>query len=135
MSRQCLYDAVVRFDVAGIVAGTTPGMRAAIRLRLGWHIEPDNFDNLLGVTNGARVEHDEIVRARRSNPNESLSQIAERLGCSLSTIKRHLRQERSHDTRPVLRVVPPSYEQVAQALQDVLESRRLANQRTVLVAA
>ena len=130
ISHQCLYDAVVRFDVAGIVAGTTPAMRQAIRQRLGWHIEPDNFDNLLGVSNGAHVEHDDIVRARRSNPTESLNQLAEHLGCSLSTVKRHLRQERSLADRPKLSVVPPSYEQVAQALQDVLASRRLINRQT-----
>jgi len=130
ISHQCLYDAVVRFDVAGIVAGTTPAMRQAIRQRLGWHIEPDNFDNLLGVSNGAHVEHDDIVRARRSNPTESLNQLAEHLGCSLSTVKRHLRQERSLAARPKLSVVPPSYEQVAQALQDVLASRRLINRQT-----
>jgi len=125
----------VRFDVAGIVAGTTPAMRQAIRQRLSWHIEPDNFDNLLGVTNGAHIDHDDIVRARRSNPAESLSQLSERLGCSLSTVKRHLRQERTDAARPNLRIVPPSYEQVAQALQDILDNRRLATRQDKLVAA
>jgi len=127
MSRSCLYDAVVRFDVAGIVAGTTPAMRDAIRRRLSWHVEPDNFDALLGVTSGQRVVHDDIVAARRANPSESLGQLAERLGCSLSTVKRHLRQERTTATKPALRVVPPSYEQVVQALRDELASRQLAD--------
>jgi len=124
VSRKCLYDAVVRFDVAGIVASTTPMMREAIRDRLGWHVEPDGFDALLGVTSGQRVEHNEIVRARRSNPNESLGQLAERLGCSLSTVKRHLRQERTGDAHADWGIVPPSFEQVEQALDDLLAEKR-----------
>ena len=121
--RQCLYNAVVRFDVAGLVAGTTPAMRAATRQRLGWKVEPENFDALLGIAAGQHVNHDDVVRARRANPQESLVQLADRLGCSLSTVKRHLRQERAA-TRPTGPVVPPSPEQVEQALHDVLATRR-----------
>ena len=135
MRSQCLYDAVVRFDVAGIVAGTTPAMRQAMRQRLSWHVEPDSFDTLLGVTSGQRVDHDEIVRARRSNPNESLGQIAERLGCSLSTVKRHLRQERSAVAGANLSLVPPSLEQVEQALTDVMTARRPSSRQLSEVAA
>jgi hypothetical protein len=40
------------------------------------------------------VDHDEVVRLRAANPDESLERLAQRLGCSLSTVKRHLRQER-----------------------------------------
>ncbi|MCL2783305.1 MAG: WhiB family transcriptional regulator [Propionibacteriaceae bacterium] len=115
---QCLYDAVVRFDIAGIVAGTTPTFRAAIRQRLGWRVDSENFDTLLGTVTGQHVEHSAVVRAHRANPNESLAQLADRLGCSLSTVKRHLRQERAA-CRSVLRIIPPSLEQVQQAFKDV----------------
>ncbi|HZA05629.1 MAG TPA: helix-turn-helix domain-containing protein, partial [Propionibacteriaceae bacterium] len=41
-----------------------------------------------------QVDHDEVVRLRHAHPDESLETIARRLGCSLSTVKRHLRRER-----------------------------------------
>jgi len=132
--RQCLYDAVVRYDVAGIVAGTTPAMRHAIRQRLGWRVDSENFDTLLGTVTGQHVEHTAVVRAHRANPNESLAQLADRLGCSLSTVKRHLRQERA-DRGPVLRVVPPSLEQVDQALVDVTRLAHLAAAQRLLAQA
>jgi len=122
--RQCLYDAVVRYDVAGIVAGTTPSMRVAIRERLGWRVVAESLDSLLGLAGTHHADHDQIVRARRTNPQESLDQLAERLGVSLSTVKRHLRQERTASKRPKLHVVPPSAEQVEQALHDITTERR-----------
>jgi len=121
--RQCLYDAVVRFDLAGVAGGTTPSERAAIRQRLDWRVPPENLDNLLGLSPGGRINHDELLRTRRINPDQSLDQLAERLGCSLSTIKRHLRQERA-PRRAKLHVVPPSQEQVLQAYRDVCNERR-----------
>jgi hypothetical protein len=91
----CLYRAVVEYDVAGYVAGTTPPQRALIRRRLDITVEPENFDTLAGVTRGNRqVNHSEVLRLRYANPHESLEQLAQRLGCSLSTVKRHLRRER-----------------------------------------
>ena len=95
----CLYDAVVRHDVAGFVAGTTVRQRGEIRRRLGVVVEPEDLDTLAGVVGGARqVDHDEVLRLRRANPDETLEQLAHRLGCSLSTIKRHLRRERQAPT-------------------------------------
>jgi len=41
-----------------------------------------------------RPLHDEIIRLRNAHPDQSLEALAHRLGCSLSTVKRHLRQER-----------------------------------------
>ena len=96
MMRNCLYDAVVRHDVAGFVAGTTQRQRAEIRRRLGIVVEPEDFDTLTGATARNRpVDHDEVLRLRRANPDETLESIAQRLGCSLSTVKRHLRRERA----------------------------------------
>jgi hypothetical protein len=92
----CLYRAVVDYDVAGFVAGTTPRQRGAIRARLGIEVEAEDFDSLAGVVGVQRsVDHDEVVRLRRTHPEESLERIARRLGCSLSTVKRHLRRERN----------------------------------------
>lgn len=94
--RNCLYDAVVRHDVAGYVAGTTQRQRAEIRRRLGIAVEPEDFDTLAGATARNRpVDHDEVLRLRRANPDETLETIAQRLGCSLSTVKRHLRRDRA----------------------------------------
>ena len=97
----CLYDAVVRHDVAGFVAGSTPRERAEVRRRLGVTVQPEDFDTLAGVVGGYRqVDHDEVVRLRRANPPESLDTLARRLGCSLSTVKRHLRRERAASPVP-----------------------------------
>jgi len=135
MQRKCLYDAVVRFDVAGIVAGTTPSMRTAIRERLGWRVAAENLDSLLGLGSSHHADHDQIVRARRANPQESLDQLAERLGVSLSTVKRHLRQERTAARRPNLHIVPPSSEQVEQALHDITAERRYSAMTRLAKAA
>jgi transcription factor WhiB/sigma-70-like protein len=92
---RCLYAAVVQHDVAGFVGGTTPAERARIRRALRVTVTPEDFDTLAGVTGGHRlVDHDEVVRLRHAHPDESLETIARRLGCSLSTVKRHLRRER-----------------------------------------
>ncbi|MDN5770500.1 MAG: WhiB family transcriptional regulator [Microlunatus sp.] len=97
----CLYRAVVEYDVAGFVAGTTERQRQQIRSRLGVQVEPEDFDTLAGVVGGRRaVDHDEVVRLRRAHPDEGLERIAYRLGCSLSTVKRHLRQERNRPAAP-----------------------------------
>jgi hypothetical protein len=101
----CLYRAVVEYDVAGYVAGTTPPQRAQIRRRLDITVEPEDFDTLAGVTRRHRqVNHSEVVRLRNANPNESLETLARRLGCSLSTVKRHLRRERR---QPAARTAAP----------------------------
>jgi AraC-like DNA-binding protein len=92
----CLYRAVVEHDVAGYVAGTTAAQRAQIRRRLQVCVDPEDFDTLAGVIGRHRqVDHDEVVRLRHANPHDSLEAVARRLGCSLSTVKRHLRKERS----------------------------------------
>ncbi|WP_051209554.1 WhiB family transcriptional regulator [Propionicicella superfundia] len=92
---QCLYDAVVRFDVAGYAGGATAKQRAEIRVRLGIRVAYENFGSMAGVAAGRRqVDHDEVLRLHNANPEASLETIAVRLGCSLSTVKRHMRQAR-----------------------------------------
>ncbi|HEY0238448.1 MAG TPA: WhiB family transcriptional regulator [Friedmanniella sp.] len=126
----CLYDAVARHDVAGFVAGTTVRQRQEIRRRLGLVVEPEDLDTIAGVVGGARqIDHDEVTRLRRANPHETLEQLALRLGCSLSTVKRHLRRERSEPgaRRTVSRPSPLQVLQVATAvLTGAMTVRRAA---------
>jgi hypothetical protein len=115
----CLYDAVVRHDVAGLAGGTTARQRNEIRRRLGIVVEPEDLDTLAGVVGGARqIDHDEVMRLRRAHPHETLEQLGQRLGCSLSTVKRHLRRERSEPAprRPATRPMPTQVLQVTSAV-------------------
>ena len=128
----CLYRAVVDYDVAGFVAGTTQRQRGEIRARLGVEVEAEDFDSLAGVVGGQRsVDHDEVVRLRRTHPDESLERIARRLGCSLSTVKRHLRRERNEpaavDGRGTARPTETAVRRVtAEILAENSGSRRAA---------
>ena len=122
----CLYTAVVEHDVSGYVAGTTLQQRREIRRRLGVVVEPEDLDTLAGVVGGHRqVDHDEVVRLRSANPHESLEQIAQRLGCSLSTIKRHLRRERKEPSTRRSSSPRPHSAQVLQVAATVGTPRRL----------
>lgn len=117
----CLYSAVVRHDVAGYAAGTSRRQRAEMRTALGVRVEPEDFDTLAGVTRHHRqVDHGEVVRLRHANPHESLEQLAQRLGCSLSTVKRHLRHERqTPSVRELGTPKMPSEAQVVAAYEQV----------------
>ena len=109
----CLYRAVVDYDVAGYVAGTTPSERAQIRRRLDITVEPENFDALAGVTGRhQQVNHSEVVRLRSAHPDESLEMLARRLGCSLSTVKRHLRRERRKPSAETVTSTRPTVHEV-----------------------
>jgi AraC-like DNA-binding protein len=123
---ECLYEAVVRHDVAGYVGGTTAREREKMRTLLGIRVEPENLDTLAGVSGGNRpVDHDQVVRLRAANPDESLERLARRLGCSLSTVKRHLRQERG-GTRPARKEHGslPAMRDVLTAARRVLDAER-----------
>ncbi len=117
--KQCLYTAVVEYDVSGFVAGTTRKQRSEMRTLLEITVEPEDFDTLAGVQARHRqVDHHEVVRLRNANPHESLETIAHRLGCSLSTVKRHLRKARSESN------VTSITEQPALAMAQVLQAFR-----------
>ena len=126
----CLYRAVVEHDVAGFVAGTTEHQRKRMRTLLSLTVRPEDLDAVSGAPPvGHQVNHAEIVRLRAQNPHMSLDTIAQRLGCSLSTVKRHLRRARSeasagkeHDARQTLPA--PTRSDVMLAREAVLESRR-----------
>lgn len=93
---QCRFDAVVKHDVSGFVAGCTESERNEIRRMLKIKVAPEDFDVLAGAfTPNRQVNHADVIRLRASHPNETLEQLASRLGCSLSTIKRHLRKARA----------------------------------------
>lgn len=134
---RCLYTAVVEHDVAGFVAGTTPRQRGEMRTLLGVRPQPEDLDTHAGVSAPNRqVDHHEVVRLRNANPYDSLESIAQRLGCSLSTVKRHLRKARSagDNAGPVAPdQVPPSLEQVMTAYRTVT-TRRQGRGRSVQAA-
>ena len=92
MLAQCLADAVTKHDVAGFVAGTTKRQRQEIRARLGVQVQNDDLDAYAGVTSGRLFDRYEIHRMRTANPDQPLSVIAQKVGCSVSTVKRHLRR-------------------------------------------
>lgn len=126
MMVECLYQAVVKHDVAGYAGGSTQRQRVEMRSRLGVKVEPEDFDTFAGATGGHQVDHREVLRLRAANPTDSLESIAQRLGCSLSTVKRHLRKARRGETvgRPAkLAPVPPSVEQVLTAYREVVIER------------
>lgn len=118
----CLYGAVVRHDVAGYCAGTSARQRQEMRRILGVQVEPENFDSFAGASPAHQVDHGEVLRLRRSDPTASLESIAQQLGCSLSTVKRHLRKARRGEPvgRPKVAMVPPTVEQVIAAYQQVV---------------
>lgn len=121
----CLYRAVVEHDVAGYVAGTTARQRSEIRRRLGVTVRPEDFDTLAGVVGGGRqIDHAEVLRLRAAHPDESLETLAGRLGCSLSTIKRHLRRERNAPSLPAAGQARPKLREVLAAAAEVTASGR-----------
>ncbi|GAA2180626.1 hypothetical protein GCM10009785_12210 [Brooklawnia cerclae] len=123
----CLYRAVAKHDVAGYCAGTTQRQRAEIRQHLGLRVDPEDFDTFAGANSGHQIDHDEVLRLRHARPNDSLESIAQRLGCSLSTVKRHLRKARRGEAvgRPAkLSSIVPTLEQVLNAYQQVVARAR-----------
>ena len=80
---------------------------------------------------GGPVSHEAVLTARQAYPKDTCQQLAERLGCSTSTIKRHLRRER--EQRAANASLPasaakehlPTIEEVLDAF-DALETSRVA---------
>jgi DNA-directed RNA polymerase specialized sigma24 family protein len=95
MFTDCLFNAVAQHDVSGFVAGTTAAQRRSMRNLLDVEVQADDFDQLAGARGTRRpVSHEEVLRLRTQYPNDSLESLAMRLGCSLSTVKRHKRRAR-----------------------------------------
>ena len=126
----CLYDAVVKHDVSGFCAGTTAAQRAAIRRALGVSLPEEQLDRMAGVAGSNRpVDHEEVLRLRAANPHESLETTAMRLGCSLSTVKRHLRRARATGPAGRPAVVAPPLTQVLATYQAIRQPTSRADQR------
>lgn len=123
---QCLSDAVVHHDVAGFVAGTTESQRLEIRALLDVTPDPVNNDAFAGVSSGRSFSHEEIQRLRNANPTQPLSMIASRLGCSVSTVKRHLRRAARGEVKAPVRRITPSRAQVMAAAAEVLAPESLS---------
>lgn len=125
---QCLSDAVTKFDVSGYVGGTTKRQRQEIRGRLGVQVDPEDFDTFAGVNSGRQFDRYEIHRIRTANPDQPLSVIAAKVGCSVSTVKRHLRriEEESGTARPRVKVTPSPAAVLAAALEVKGGDRRVA---------
>jgi hypothetical protein len=62
-----------------------------------------------------QINHSEVVRLRNANPHESLEMLAQRLGCSPSMGKRHLRWERREPAPRTIAPKPPVAEVLAAA--------------------
>jgi len=131
LMKDCLYDAVVKYDVDGFAGGTTRKERNELRARLGVTVTPEDFDTLAGVTARHRqVDHDEVVRLRNANPHESLEMLAHRLGCSLSTVKRHLRRARSETNVTAIRTPKlPTLRAVLEALYELKHGTAATSRR------
>lgn len=95
MLKTCLTEAVTQFDVAGFTAGTTETQREQIRAVLDITPQTENLDAYAGTQPVGPIDTDEVYRLRMTNPTASLRSLAERLGCSVSTVKRHLRRVRA----------------------------------------
>lgn len=126
----CLYRAVVEVDVSGYVACTTEAERVEIRRRLGIDVSPAPLMTFGAPrVGGGPVSHEAVLTMRQAHPKDTCQQLAERLGCSMSTIKRHLRREREEQAAERSRVPErrpaPSMEQLLDAF-DALDSARVA---------
>lgn len=130
----CLYRAVVEVDVSGFAACTTESDRLRIREQLGIEVQPQ-VSAPFGVprVGSGPLRHDMVMAARLAHPKDTCHQLAERLGCSTSTIKRHLRKAREardaeidDAARPAaVRASTPSIEAVLDCF-DQLESSKIA---------
>ncbi|MGV8846453.1 WhiB family transcriptional regulator [Tessaracoccus sp.] len=124
IQEQCLTNAITKFDVSGFVAGTTKRQRQEIRHRLGVVVSDDDFDAYAGVNSGRQFDRNEIHRLRVANPNEPLSAIAARVGCSVSTVKRHLRRIERDGLTPTPRRAQPTSADVMRAADEVKRGTR-----------
>ncbi|MFC5676777.1 WhiB family transcriptional regulator [Aeromicrobium endophyticum] len=130
MMVDCLYRAVVEVDVSGFVACTTEDDRAEIRRQLGIEIQQSSTTPYGTARVGSGpVSHDAVMAARQAYPKDTCHQLAERLDCSTSTVKRHLRRAREQKlvqgAAVTAAVRAPSVDAVLDCF-DQLESSRVA---------
>lgn len=123
----CLYRAVVEVDVFGYAACTTAAQRQQIRRRLGIEIlQTTNGPFSAPRTGAGPIDHESVLALRQTYPTDTSIQLAQRLGCSTSTVKRHLRRAReveAHNTPSGRRT--PTMAEVLDCF-DELETSRVA---------
>lgn len=127
---ECLYRAVVEVDVSGFVACTTEHDRQVIRRQLGIEVQPVTTTPYGAPrVGGGPVHHEAVMTARQAHPKDTCHQLAERLNCSTSTIKRHLRRAREEEavvsTAVATSTAPPTVEDVLDCF-DQLETSHAA---------
>lgn len=105
----CLYRAVVEVDVSGFLACTTEADRQKMRRLLGISVQ-QTATTPYGAprVGGGPVSHEAIMNARLAYPKDTCHQLAERLDCSTSTIKRHLRRAREEKLNQTAKPAGPS---------------------------
>lgn len=117
---ECLYRAVVEVDISGYAACTTEGDREIIRRQLGIEIQPTTTAPYGAPrVGGGAVSHEAVMTVRQAYPKDTCHQLADRLGCSTSTIKRHLRRAREAKRDEAL--APPSIAPLRPSVDDVLD--------------
>lgn len=127
----CLYRAVVEVDVSGFAACTTEADRQNIRRQLGIQVHQSSTTPYGAPrVGGGPVNHDSVMNARHSYPKDTCHQLAERLGCSTSTVKRHLRRAREAKLEQATAAATaaamvPTVEAVLDAF-DTLETSKIA---------
>ncbi|MDO5677966.1 MAG: WhiB family transcriptional regulator [Propionibacteriaceae bacterium] len=109
---KCLTEAIIKHDAAGFVAGTTQRQRIEVRRRLNVRVQELDLDQFTGVRSGRQFDTEEILRLRNANPDQPLSTIAAKIGCSVSTVKRHLRRLENVEVKPRVLQVPPTPGQI-----------------------
>ena len=116
----------------GYVACTTEAERVLIREQLGIEVVRSTLTPYGAPRiGGGPVSHEAVLTSRQAFPKDTCQQLAERLGCSTSTIKRHLRRERqqreAEAERPEPAVVAniPTIDEVLDAF-DALETSQVA---------
>jgi hypothetical protein len=117
----CLYRAVVEVDVSGYAACTTEAERVLIRERLGIEVVRSTLTPYGAPrVGGGPVSHEAVLTSRQAYPKDTCQQLAERLGCSTSTIKRHLRRDREQRAADAL--PDPATEQNLPTIDEVLDA-------------
>ena len=118
----CLYRSVVEVDVSGYAACTTEAERVLIREQLGIEVVRSTLTPYGAPrVGGGPVSHEAVLTSRQAYPKDTCQQLAERLGCSTSTIKRHLRRER--EQRAVDATLPAAAkEERLPTIEDVLDA-------------
>jgi hypothetical protein len=66
------------------------------------------------------VSHEAVLTSRQAYPKDTCQQLAERLGCSTSTVKRHLRRDR--EQRAADAIPDPTTEQKLPTIDEVLDA-------------